>query len=78
MAKRKKNADALDGVKVTCDVCVSTASTPALDTNRARLYVAKQWGWVVTPTGQDLCSLCVKRGELKRPEYKPPKPKRGK
>lgn len=74
--------DTLNGVPVVCDVCVATAGTPELDLPRARKYVAQKWGWVVTPTDKDLCGVCVRRGELKQPEYQLPatksKPRRKK
>jgi hypothetical protein len=75
MAK-KKDADRLDGVQLTCIGCVATASTPALDVSGARQYVAGRWGWTVTPSGHDLCSLCVKRGEMNAPEHRTKKGKR--
>lgn len=72
MARRV--GEKLDGVKVVCDFCVATASTPALVIEGAREYVAKKWGWVVTPSGHDLCVVCVNRGEPKALVYSTPKP----
>lgn len=74
MAKRKADPKSLDGVSLTCNVCVAEASTPAVTVTQAREYVARKWQWIVTPSGHDLCPLCVKRGELDSPEHQGEKP----
>jgi hypothetical protein len=56
-------------VKIICDFCMAAACTPAFDVHAGRQYVARKWSWIVTPSGHDLCNLCVARGELNHPEY---------
>lgn len=68
--KRKAAGDSLDGVQLTCNGCVAVASTPVFDVTAARKYVAAKWGWIVTPSGHDLCPTCVKLGYLDEPEHK--------
>lgn len=67
----RKTHDTLNGVALTCNVYVAEAGTPAITVTEARTYVADKWGWVVTPSGHDLCPVCVKRGELELPERQP-------
>lgn len=63
MAKRKPTGQPLNGMSLTCNGCVATAGTPAMTVSEAREYVARKWGWSVTPSGHDLCPACVKRGD---------------
>jgi len=72
---RKPIGEKLDGLKVLCHCCcIVNASTPALILESARKYVADKWGFIVTPSGHDLCRFCARDGEHLNPPYSVPPP----